>query len=59
MPEMTYYWKMFTDIMVFMLPPDEIGQLNEVISEERKREGREGISEDMGMRKNREREGER
>ena len=48
MPEMTYYWKRFMDIMVFMLPPDEIGQLNEVISEERKREGREGISEDMG-----------
>ena len=47
------------DIMVFMLPPDEIGQLNEVISEEKKREGRERISEDMGMRKNREREGER
>ena len=34
MPEMTYYWKRFMDIMVFMLPPDEIGQLNEVMREE-------------------------
>ena len=38
------------DIMVFMLPSEEKGQLNEVMKEEKER-GREGISKDVGMRR--------
>ena len=30
LPEMTQYWTRFMDIMVFMLPSDQIVELNEV-----------------------------
>lgn len=35
MPEMTQYWTKFMDIMVFMLPSDQIAELNEVRETER------------------------